>query len=316
MYLNTFAPSAEPLDMTDGDEFASLLTSARELELTVPASVRYVSRNVVANGLRFHLLEWGEPDAPDLLLLHGGNQTSHSWDLVSLALADRFHMVAYDQRGHGDSEWPRDGDASLEAMAEDARQLINQLGLQRPVIIGHSMGGLVTMTLLLATPQLVERAVLVDVGPEITEEGTRQIREFIGGAAEFDSLDQFITRVAAYDPYRSAEQIARTARYNLMRRVDGKYVSKHDLRRRLLQVGAMQTPARPSLDDMRRIACPVLVVRGGDSRVFAPEAAERFVATLPAGQLVTVPACSHNVHSQNTAGFLAAVIPFLDQSVI
>jgi pimeloyl-ACP methyl ester carboxylesterase len=312
VYLNTFAPGIEPLDMTATDEFASLVQSARDLGLPAPATGRYVSRNVVVNGLRFHALEWGQPGAPAVLLLHGGNQTAHSWDLVSLALAERFHVVAVDQRGHGDSEWPRDGEASTEAMAADAERIVATLGLRRPVVVGHSMGGLVTMTLLLAHPEIAARAVLVDVGPEVAEEGTRQIRDFVRGTAEFDSLEEFVERVAAYDPYRSREHIARTARYNLLRRADGKYASKHDLRRRLAEVGAMQAPRRLSLDDVRAITCPVLVVRGGDSRVLTAEAAERFAAALPDGRLVTVPRCGHNVHSQNTAGFLDAVLPFLD----
>lgn len=311
MYLNTFAAGVEPLDMTGTDEFASLLQSARDLGLNPPARVRYQARNLVAEGLRFHALEWGEPGAPQILLLHGGNQTAHSWDLVSLMWSDRFHIFAYDQRGHGDSEWPRDGDSSTEAMAGDAARIIALLGLRRPVVVGHSMGGLNTMTLLLAHPGIASRAVLVDVGPEITEEGTRQIRDFVRSTAEFDSLDEFVARVVEYDPYRSEEHIRRTARYNMMRRVDGKYVSKHDHRRRFAQTGAMAAPRRPGLEDVARIDCPVLVVRGGDSRVLAPDAAERFAAALPAGALVTVPNCGHNVHSQNTAGFLVAVTPFL-----
>lgn len=311
MYLNSFAPGAESVDMTGSDEFASLLQSARDLGIEPPPRVRYASRNLVVNGLRFHALEWGEPAAPPVLLLHGGNQTAHSWDLVSLVLAGRYHVIAYDQRGHGDSEWPRDGEASTEAMAADAAQIITLLGLRRPVVIGHSMGGLVTMTLLVAHPDVAARSVLVDVGPEIEEEGTRLIRDFVRGTAEFDSLEQFIERVVAYDPYRSREHIARTARYNMMQRADGKYVSKHDLRRRLAEAGAMQTPRRPSLAQVGGIACPVLVTRGANSPVLSPEAAQRFVSALPAGRLVTVPDCGHNVHSQNTTGFLAAVLPFL-----
>ena len=83
-----------------------------------------------------------------LLLLHGGNQTAHSWDLVSLHLADRYHVLAIDQRGHGDSEWARDADYSATAMAEDALAFIDQQRLERPLVMGHSMGGMVTMTLL------------------------------------------------------------------------------------------------------------------------------------------------------------------------
>ena len=120
MYLNEFADSADALDMTKFDEFSSLLRSAADLGIPHSADVRYVSRNAVINHLRLHYLEWGEPDAPPVLVLHGGNQSAHSWDLVSLHLADRFHVYALDQRGHGDSEWARDSDYASEAMAADA----------------------------------------------------------------------------------------------------------------------------------------------------------------------------------------------------
>src|SRR5262245_31335315 len=119
VYLNEFAATTQPLDMTKTDEFLSLLQSAADLGVSYPASIRYLSRNFVANGLRFHALEWGDPRHPSLFFLHGGNQTAHSWDLVSLHYSDRFHIVAIDQRGHGDTEWPRDGEASSIDMASD-----------------------------------------------------------------------------------------------------------------------------------------------------------------------------------------------------
>ena len=312
MYLNQFALGVDALDLTASSEFGSLLQSAADLGLAVQPAVRYSARNVVINGLRLHLLEWGEPTAPPLLLLHGGNQTAHSWDLVSLTLAQRFHVLAYDQRGHGDSEWPRDGDASISAMASDARLLIEGLGLAQPVVMGHSMGGMVTMNLVLHNPGIARKAVLIDIGPEIAREGTTMIGEFVRSAQEFDSLEDFIERVAAYDRFRSREHIARTARYNVMKRSDGKYVSKHDHRRRSSASSVTQEVRTPSLADVGSIDCPVLVVRGEQSNVLLADAAERFVAALNSGALVTVPACGHNVHSQNTGGFLSAIAPFLD----
>src|ERR1700722_19519026 len=120
MYLNEFSQTLAPLDMTGSPEFASLLQSAGDLGIPHSPNVRYWSRQTVVQGLRFHFLEWGEPDAPAVLLLHGGNQSAHSWDLVSLHLADRYHVLALDQRGHGDTEWPRDQDSSVEAKAVDA----------------------------------------------------------------------------------------------------------------------------------------------------------------------------------------------------
>lgn len=310
MYLNEFASSLAPLDMTTTEEFRSLLQSASDLGISHSTDVRYQSRQTVVRGLRFHFLEWGEPGAPSVLLLHGGNQSAHSWDLVSLNLADRYHVFALDQRGHGDSEWTRDQDYSFGTRAEDATAFIGDQGISSPVVIGHSMGGYVSMTMALGDPDLVEGLVLVDVGPELSQRGMEVIRDFVTHNVEFDDLEQFLDAVARYDRFRSREHIARTLKYNLLRRADGKYASKVD-HRRLPGLSAMQE--LPTLDDFSVLKRPVLVVRGAESDVFDAGAAERFVAALPTGRLATVPRTGHNVHSGNTPGFLEVVRPFVDE---
>ena len=313
MHLNEFASDLGPLDMTAFDEFASLLQSAEDLGIAHSPDVRYVSRNVVVNNLRLHLLEWGDAGAPPAILLHGGNQSAHSWDLVSLHLADRYRVLALDQRGHGDSEWVRDSDYSAPAMASDTAAFIEQEDIEAPIIFGHSMGGMVTLTLAGSHPGMARALVIVDVGPKVSEVGTRIIGNFVSENREFDSIDEFIERVVRYDPFRSREHMERTARYNLIRRIDGKYISKSD---RVLhdesfrQVRSEHAP-RLQMDDVRGIASPTLVVRGAESNVLEPAGAEAFVAALPQGELITVPDCGHNVHTQNTPGFLAAVQPFL-----
>ena len=259
---------------------------------------------------RCHFLEWGEPGAPPLLLLHGGNQTAHSWDLVSLHLADRYRVLAIDQRGHGDSEWARDADYSATAMAEDALAFIDQQRLERPLVMGHSMGGMVTMTLLARRPEVARAAVFVDVGPEVSGEGADVIRAFVQRNVEFDDLDEFVERVTAYDPYHSREHVTRTVRYNLLRRSDGKYISKsdrvlHDPQFRRNGERGERIAGTPDLDAVRALDLPALIVRGGDSNVLT-------AAALPQGWLVTVPDCGHNVHSQNTRSFLELVRPFVD----
>ena len=305
MFLNEFADDLLPKDMRPSAEFASLLESAADLGIPHDTSVRYVSRHAVVRGMRFHFTEWGDPSAPPALLLHGGNQSSHSWDLVSLHLADRFHVYALDQRGHGDTEWSRELDYSMEAMSADVLAFIADQGLDRPVILGHSMGGRVTLQTILHDPTVARAAVIVDVGPELSAKGAKVIGDFIAHNIEFDDLDEFLENVARYDRFRSREHIARTVKYNLLVRADGKYVSKVDHRR---LPGSMR---EITLDAVAAIDCPVLVVRGGESDVLTADAAERFVAALPAGRLVTVPDVGHNVHGGNTPGFLAAVTPFL-----
>lgn len=307
MYLNDFADGLAPRDMTDSHELASLRESARELGIPHGPGIRYASRQTVVRHHRFHFLEWGEPASRPVLALHGGNQSAHSWDLVSLHLADRYRVVAPDQRGHGDSEWSRECDYTLGALARDAAALIEACRLGPAIVLGHSMGGMVALLLAALHPELVRALVIVDVGPEISPRGTGQIRDFVARTAEFDDPEHFIDEVARYDPFRPREHMRRTLKYNLLQRVDGKYVSKHDRRR----VGEPFGSERVTLEGVRGLEIPTLVVRGEQSPVLEPKAAQRFAETLPRGRLVTVPACGHNVHSQNTPGFLAAVAPFL-----
>src|SRR5262245_53117160 len=184
--------------MRSTEEFASLLTSAADLGIPHEPSVRYVSRQTVLRGMRFHFTEWGEPGAPELVLLHGGNQSCHSWDLVSLLLSDRFHVYALDQRGHGDSEWSRELDYSMDAMAADIVAFIGGQHLVDPVIFGHSMGGRVTLHVALEHPELARALVLVDVGPEVSGQGARVIGEFVAHNIEFDDLSVFLDNVARY----------------------------------------------------------------------------------------------------------------------
>ena len=130
----------------------------------------------------------------------------------------------------------------------------------------------------------------MDVGPELSPKGVGVIHDFVIHNVEFDDLDEFLDNVARYDRFRSREHIARTVKYNMLRRADGKYVSKVDHR------------PRPSPPPSRcgwvtwSVAYPILVVRGAESDILEPEAAERFVAALSDGRLVTVADAGHNVH--------------------
>ncbi|HUP72670.1 MAG TPA: alpha/beta hydrolase [Acidimicrobiales bacterium] len=305
MYLNEFAEDLSPRDMTRSAEFTSLLQSAADLGIPHAPDVRYVSRHTVVRSQRFHFSEWGEPGRPQILLLHGGNQSAHSWDLVSLHLSDRYHVFALDQRGHGDSEWNREQDYSIDSMVGDALAFIADQGLRDAIVFGHSMGGRVALTMATAYPTLARALVIVDVGPEISAEGSKTIQHFVVHNVEFDDLEIFLDNVQKYDPFRSRAHIERTVKYNMLRRADGKYISKVDHRRIPLRNKDL------TLDHMRTLTCPVLVLRGAESNILEPDAAVRFVDALPNGQLVTVPKCGHNVHSGNTPGFLEAISPFL-----
>ncbi len=312
MYLNRFADTTEPLDMSATEEFRLLLASASDLGIPHALDIPYLSRNIVLRQLRFHFLEWGAPDAPPIVLLHGGHQSAHSWDLVSLHLAQRYRVLALDQRGHGDSEWARDVAYSNHEMSLDAEAFITTLGLRRPILMGHSMGGRNAMLLTRRNPSLLRALVIVDVGPEVSDRGRAVIAGFVRDNEEFDDLDHFVRNVQQYDPYRSRAHIERTVKYNMLQRADGKFVSKCDANpRRLGIVRAAGQQENITLEEAEKFDLPVLLVRGADLRILAADAAERFRAALPQGTLVTVPNCGHNVHGQNTPGFIVAAGGFM-----
>ena len=312
MYLNKFADGSAAEDMTGTDEFRSLLSSAGDLGIPHDPSIAYASGNIVMRRQRFHYLEWGDRRNQTIVLLHGGHQSAHSWDLVSLHLAQKYRVLALDQRGHGDSEWARDVEYSNHTMSLDAMAFLDGMGLEKPILMGHSMGGRNSMLLTKQNPSRLRALVIVDVGPELSDRGRIAIQGFVQENQEFEDLEAFVANVRKYDPYRSREHIERTVKYNMLQRADGKFVSKCDATSRRLGIPRGTGPLdNITLDDAKAFHLPVLLVRGENSNILAPDAAERFAAALPKGVLATVPNCGHNVHGQNTLGFIGVLGEFL-----
>ncbi len=283
-------------------------TCVADLNIPHSPAISYRSCNIVLRRQRFHFLKWGEPDAPPIVLLHGGHQSAHSWDLVSLHLAEHFHVLALDQRGHGDSEWARDVEYSNHTMALDAQAFLDAMRLQKPILIGHSMGGRNSLILTKQDPSRLRALVIVDVGPEVSDRGRAAIAGFVQENQEFVNLVHFVANVRkGRSRSRPREHIERTVKYNMLQRADGKFVSKCDSNPRRLGIVRGQGPMENiTLEDAGAFHLPVLLVRGERSNILAPDAAERFRDALPQGRLVTVPNCGHNVHGQNTLGFIAA----------
>ena len=197
-------------------------------------------------------------------------------------------------------------------MSLDAMAFLDAMGLEKPILIGHSMGGRNSLLLTRQDPSRLRALVIVDVGPEVSDRGRAAIAGFVQENQEFEDLEHFVANVRKYDPYRPREHIERTVKYNMLQRADGKFVSKCDSNPRRLGVVRGSGPLENiTLEDAAAFHLPVLLVRGERSNILAPDAAERFRDALPNGRLVTVPNCGHNVHGQNTPGFLAALREFL-----
>src|SRR5215510_13524692 len=149
--------------------------------------LRPIERDLTVKGLRLRVLDWGGSGPAPLLLLHGFTGHAHAWDTLSIALQPHFHVYALDQRGHGDSD-PADIYDTV-SVYPDLAGVIEQLGLTSLVLVGLSMGGRNAMYLTAKRPDLVQKLVVLDIGPEIS----RRALEAPPGPPEpeaWDSIEQ------------------------------------------------------------------------------------------------------------------------------
>lgn len=125
---------------------------------------------VDVDGVRLSARVSGADDAPTMVLLHALGEDSSSWDAMAARFVDRFRCIAFDLRGHGTSDWP--GTYSIELMRDDVLGALDQWGLDRIVLVGHSMGGSVAYLIAEERPELVTRLVLEDTCPPYTRDWT------------------------------------------------------------------------------------------------------------------------------------------------
>ena len=294
----------------------SLHEAARAQGVTFEREAIPEDRYVEANGMRFHYLDWGNPDAPDMLLLHGFAQTCHSWDFVALAFCDRYHVVALDQRGHGDSDWSEAGDYSPETQQEDIAGVVSAIGLRNFVLMGLSMGGRNSFTYAATHPEEVRALVVVDAGPQNMRSGSQKIRNFVQQDDELDSVEDFVQRVLEYNPLRDPVQVRGSILHNLKQLQNGKWTWKYD--KRFRQPGGRRFQQDPQMTErlwgyMESLACPTLVVRGSQSDIIALDTADGMHKRIPNGRLATVENAGHLVMGDNPSGFEQSVTEFLKE---
>ena len=121
----------------------------------------YLSKYVLANGIRHHYLEWGDEDSPPLLMVHATGLSAHSWQPIAASLATDYRVLALDQRGHGDTD-PSDRGYSFELVGQDVAAVIESLDLRDLKAVGHSSGGLSILIGASLLPGRVEKACLVE----------------------------------------------------------------------------------------------------------------------------------------------------------
>src|SRR6476659_1808243 len=120
---------------------------------------------------------WGPDDGPLVLLQHGGGQTRHAWKGAGETLgAAGYYAIAFDARGHGDSDWDPEGQYGQDVSVADLQQLIADLGDRRPVLVGASMGGGTSLVAVGEDHVDATALVLVDIAPKIEAAGAEKIQ--------------------------------------------------------------------------------------------------------------------------------------------
>ncbi len=258
------------------------------------------SRFVEANGLRLHYLDWGGGSAVPALAFHGFALNCHSWDEVARGLSRYIRIYAFDQRGHGLSDRAqRLEDYTRDNMVGDIEGIVGELRLSRPVVIGHSMGGMNAMTFAARHPDKVRALVLVDVGPEVSVDGASDVANFVAGPYELESLDAWVEHTHRYYPWRSRERIRERLAVSLHRTEDGKLAKQYDARFRKGRFGGILRGRDELWDVARGLRCPTLLVHGGASPVLPRALAEKFAGAVKDVRLVSIPGAGHSVAGDN-----------------
>lgn len=269
-----------------------------------------------ADGLRLAADWWGTSEGPLVLLQHGGGQTRHAWKNAGEALgAAGYYAVAFDARGHGDSDWAPDGRYGQDAMVHDLECVIAGLGQRRPVLVGASMGGGVSLAAVGEDRVDATALVLVDIAPRIENQGVERITSFMRQKPEgFDSIEEVADAIAAYQPHRRRATDLRGLAKNVRLAANGKYrwhwdprmlPDRHDLDQRQSRLEACA----------RRLTLPTLLVRGGSSDLLTEDGARDFLRLCPHSEYVNVTGAAHMVAGDRNDIFAAAVITFLARTV-
>jgi len=259
-------------------------------------SMQPTSKTLRVNDLGLHYLEWGEADAPAIVCVHGYTGSADAFNALARDLKDRYHFLALDVRGHGESAWSPTGAYRYADQASDLAAFTRQLGLEKFVLIGTSMGGIIAMAYAAEHADRLLGLVINDIGPD-SEAGTQRITQMVGSRPdEFATLEEAMAYRRAMSPIlavRSAADQRELALGVLRRGTGGKWGWKMDpayIRQRV-EHGA---PARPPLwPALQALPCPTLVVWGTESDVLSEAQVLRMVDVLPRGELVRVPGIGH-----------------------
>ena len=252
------------------------------------------------DGLKIQLALW-EGKGKQILCIHGLTANSRFWDCLASALSPHHRVIAMDLRGRGLSDKPPTG-YSIEHHCKDVLSLIDDLGLKRPVLMGHSLGAFISLVFTAKYPQRVDRLILVDGGGKLSE--TQMAKVFAGIKPSLDRLGQVFPSIEAYllqmkqapylEPWNSyMETYFRYEVENVEGGVRSRVHPKHieEEARNLGKVDSSQFYAK--------VTSPTLILRATkgmlaeDDLVLPEDVAERMVREIPNAKKVDLEGANH-----------------------
>jgi len=285
-----------------------------------PASNSYFSQR-----LRLHYADWGNQDAPPLILLHGGKDHCRNWDWVAQELREEWHIIAPDVRGHGDSQWSTDGNYTAMAMVTDLAQLIHQLDLSPVTIIAHSMGGNIALRYTGLYPDNVRKLVAIEgLGPSPAMVAERdkigqlqRVRNSIDEKRKaagrqvkrYPTFADALGRMKEANGHLSDEQLQHLTTHAVIRNEDGSYSWKFDP---YVQHWDSIDLQREHIEELwSNISCPTQLHYGEDSWASNPEKDGRMAIFGDNVEVVSFVDAGHWLHHDQFDKFIATVRAFL-----
>jgi pimeloyl-ACP methyl ester carboxylesterase len=260
---------------------------------------------IQANGLRLHYIR-RRSDKPQLLLLHGLTDAGVCWTPVIEALGDDYDIVAPDARGHGESDAPERG-YSAGDHAGDMAAFIRALGLNKPVVMGHSMGGMVATIVAAQHPELIRAAIFEDPAwfdesqqptPELRQQRADEWRRSLEDDKALPP-DEMIAKRREADPGWSDEEFRPWS------------VAKQQVRLQVLEY--IEHPPMDWQALVHAFQHPALLITGDVSRgvIISPQQAAQAQALNPLLQVAHILGAGHSIRRDNFADYMAAVRAFL-----
>ncbi len=268
--------------------------------------------------LKLRVREWGSPDAPAMVLLHGLRGFSATWRGMAGALGADWRLIAIDQRGRGESDWDPAANYYTDAYLGDLETLIGHLKIDRFVLLGHSMGGTTGYVYAATHPDRLVALIIEDIAPgaSASGEGAERIkREMAGLPTDFSDWTEARAYWRKLRPNVSGEALERRLSDSLRETSAGRIAWRYDAagisRTRLDPDPARVVDLWPVVEAIRT---PSFIIRGERSDFCKLDAVLEIETRNPAFTHVTVPNATHYVHDDApeifaglVAGFLAGV---------